>query len=65
MCRFPAGHYCEDTSLHTLDNVICQQDKFKAITENVNTNSQMEESAPFRNPPDFMIMMVIWYHGVI
>ena len=51
--RFPAGHYREDTLLHTLNNVIHQQEQIQDYYRESQNKLTNGESAPFRNPPEF------------
>ena len=61
--RLPAGHYHEDTLLHTLNNVICQQEQIQGYYKESQCKFRNGESAPFRNPPEFRDHdghMVLW-----
>ena len=50
---FPAGHYREDTLLHTLNNVIRQQEQIQGYYRESQYKLTNGESAPFCNPPEF------------
>ena len=51
--RFPAGHYHEDTLLHTLNNMIHQQEQIQGYYRESQYKLTNGESAPFCNPPEF------------
>ena len=58
-----AGHYREDTLLHTLNNTIHQQEQIQGYYRESQYKLTNRESAPFRNPPEFRDYdehMVLW-----